>query len=133
MARIRAIPLSRSVGCASPRRYADAFSSSLTRRGGELMKKSSASSARGRQTAGKRRTTSIKRIDYSDIPELTEKELSGMKRVGRPTLGSLPRKAVSIRIDQSVLDWVKRTAATKRTPYQSLINEILAKAMRRAG
>jgi uncharacterized protein (DUF4415 family) len=55
-----------------------------------------------------------------------------MKRIGRPTLGELPRKAVSIRIDQRVLQWVKRRAAEKDQPYQSLINEILLRAMRRS-
>jgi uncharacterized protein (DUF4415 family) len=55
-----------------------------------------------------------------------------MKRVGRPPLGSQPRKAVSIRIDQRVLEWIKKKATSSKRPYQSLINEILANAMRRA-
>jgi uncharacterized protein (DUF4415 family) len=55
-----------------------------------------------------------------------------MKPVGRPPLGELPRRAVSIRIDQRVLEWVKRRAAEKDQPYQSLINEILQRAMRRS-
>jgi len=55
-----------------------------------------------------------------------------MKRVGRPPLGDRPRKAVSIRLDQRVLDRLKKKAASLDRPYQSLINEILEKAMRRA-
>lgn len=55
-----------------------------------------------------------------------------MKRVGRPPLGAAPRKAVSIRIDQEVLGWLKESAGRKGMPYQSLVNEILARAMRRA-
>jgi uncharacterized protein (DUF4415 family) len=56
-----------------------------------------------------------------------------MKRVGRPPLGASPRRAVSIRLDPTVLDWLKTRAAAKGQPYQSLINDILARAMRRAG
>jgi predicted DNA binding CopG/RHH family protein len=64
---------------------------------------------------------------------MSEAQLAGMRRLGRPSLGELPRKAVSIRLDQHVLEWVKRRAATRQQPYQTLINEILEKAMRRAG
>ena len=56
-----------------------------------------------------------------------------MRRIGRPPIGDLPRKSVSIRLDQGVLEWVKRRAAAQDQPYQSLINDILQKAMRRAG
>jgi uncharacterized protein (DUF4415 family) len=56
-----------------------------------------------------------------------------MKRVGRPPLGAAPRRAVSIRLDPTVLEWLKARAAAKGQPYQSLINDILARAMRRAG
>lgn len=96
-------------------------------------KKSRGSSVQGRRAAAKGGDTSKRRIDYSDIPELTDAQLASMKRVGRPPLGDAPRKAVSIRLDQGVLEWIKRRAAAKDQPYQSLINEILARAMRRAG
>ncbi|MEK7229484.1 MAG: BrnA antitoxin family protein, partial [Candidatus Binatota bacterium] len=66
-----------------------------------------------------------RRIDFSDIPELSEKQLSVMRRVGRPPLGEHPRRLISIRLDSNVLNWVKKTAAKKRLPYQSLINEAL--------
>jgi uncharacterized protein (DUF4415 family) len=55
-----------------------------------------------------------------------------MRRVGRPPLGDRPKKLISIRLDEGVLDWVKRTAAKQDQPYQALIGEILARAMRRA-
>jgi len=73
-----------------------------------------------------------RRIDFSDIPELSEKQLSVMRRVGRPPLGEHPRRLISIRLDSKVLNWVKKTAAKKRLPYQSLINDILAKEMKEA-
>jgi len=73
-----------------------------------------------------------RKIDFSDIPELSEKQLSRMRRVGRPTLGDEPRKLIAIRLDAKVLGWLRRTAEKKGLPYQSLVNEILAEEMRKA-
>jgi uncharacterized protein (DUF4415 family) len=96
------------------------------------MSKSHASSAQGRRTGAKGGGTGRSRIDYSDIPPLGDEQLQGMKRVGRPPLGDQPRTAISIRIDPEVLDWLKRRARATDKPYQSLINEILGRAMRRS-
>jgi uncharacterized protein (DUF4415 family) len=74
-----------------------------------------------------------RRIDFSDIPELSDAQLRRMKRVGRPTIGRAPRKAVSLRVDPDVLARLKATAAKRGVPYQSLINDILARAARRVG
>ena len=68
-------------------------------------------------------------IDYSDIPALTDKELSKFKRRGRPVIGESPRKAISIRIDQQTLKKLKLKAKKTGIAYQSLINEILKKAV----
>jgi uncharacterized protein (DUF4415 family) len=73
-----------------------------------------------------------KKIDFSDIPELSKKQLTGMRRVGRPTLGDEPRKLIAIRLDLKVLGWLRRTAEKKGLPYQSLVNQILAEQMRKA-
>ena len=73
-----------------------------------------------------------KKIDFSDIPELSEKQLSQMRRVGRPTVGDEPRKLIAIRLDAKVLSWLRETAQKKGKPYQSLVNEILAEEMRKA-
>jgi uncharacterized protein (DUF4415 family) len=73
-----------------------------------------------------------KKIDFSDIPELSKKQLTGMRRVGRPTLGDEPRKLIAIRLDPKVLGWLRRTAEKKGLPYQSLVNQILAEQMRKA-
>jgi uncharacterized protein (DUF4415 family) len=72
------------------------------------------------------------RIDFSDIPELSDAQLRRMKRVGRPTIGRSPRKAVSLRLDPDVLERLKAKAAKRGLPYQSLINDILARSVRRA-
>jgi predicted DNA binding CopG/RHH family protein len=74
-----------------------------------------------------------RRIDFSDIPELSDEQLKTMRRVGRPPLGRAARTAISVRVDPHVLARLKATAAKRGVPYQSLINDILARAMRRAG
>jgi uncharacterized protein (DUF4415 family) len=73
-----------------------------------------------------------KKIDFSDIPELSDSQLSRMRRVGRPTVGDEPRKLIAIRLDARVLSWLRETAEKKGQPYQSLVNEILAEKMKRA-
>jgi uncharacterized protein (DUF4415 family) len=73
-----------------------------------------------------------KKIDFSDIPELSDKQLSRMRRVGRPTVGEEPRKLIAIRLDPKVLGWLRETAEKKGLPYQSLVNQILAEEMKKA-
>lgn len=80
---------------------------------------------------GKRiaRKVDDKDIDFSEMPELSKSQLKKMKRAGRPLLGDVPRKAISIRVDENVLKKLKAKAKNKDIPYQSLINEILKKAV----
>lgn len=90
------------------------------------MAKSSGSSARGRRVARKGgRTTSIRRIDFSDIPEASDAQLRAMRRVGRPPLGTSARQLIAIRIDPDVLRWAKKEAKRRSVGYQTVINEIL--------
>ena len=100
--------------------------------GDEVMKRSRGLSAQGGRAGKKGKDTRSKKIDFSDIPELSEKQLSRMRRVGRPTLGDEPRKLIAIRLDPKVLGWLRRTAEKKGLPYQSLVNEILAEEMKKA-
>jgi uncharacterized protein (DUF4415 family) len=96
------------------------------------MKRSRGSSARGERAERKGKPTRQKKIDFSDIPELSEKQLSRMRRVGRPTVGEEPRKLIAIRLDPKVLGWLRETAEKKGLPYQSLVNQILAEEMKKA-
>jgi uncharacterized protein (DUF4415 family) len=96
------------------------------------MKKSRGSSARGVQAGKSDKGMNSKKINFSDIPELSDKQLSRMRRVGRPTVGDEPRKLIAIRLDAKVLLWLRETAEKKGKPYQSLVNEILAEEMRKA-
>jgi len=96
------------------------------------MKKSHVLSAQGERTAKKGKGIRRKKFDYSDIPELSQRQLASLRRVGRPPIGDEPRKLIAIRLDPRILEWVRKTAARKRLPYQSLINDILAREMKNA-
>ena len=96
------------------------------------MKKSRGSSARGARAGKNGKSMKPKKVDFSDIPELSDEQLSSMRRVGRPTVGDEPRKLIAIRLDAKVLGWLRKTAKKKGLPYQSLVNEILAGEMRKA-
>mgnify|MGYP003575844520 CR=1 FL=1 len=96
------------------------------------MKKSRGSSVRVKRAAKKEKNMNSKKIDFSDISELSDSQLSRLRRVGRPTVGEEPRKLIAIRLDAKVLSWLRETAEKKGKPYQSLVNEILAEEMRKA-
>lgn len=76
-----------------------------------------------------KRTLDDSEIDYSDIPELTDEQLRKFKRRGRPVIGESPRVAISIRVETKTLERLKKKAKTMRVGYQSLINQILKKAI----
>jgi len=94
------------------------------------MPKRSGSSARGGRVAANARRTARK-IDYADIPESSPKQLKAMRRVGRPPLGDEPRQLIAIRVDPGVLDQFRREARRRRVGYQTLINEVLARHVRK--
>ena len=98
-----------------------------------MKKKSIELSAQELQTKMKGKSISKKirdaDIDYSDIPQFTSKQLKKFKRVGRPLAGDSPRVAISVRIEEDVLSRLKDKADEKGIGYQSLINEILKKAV----
>lgn len=95
-------------------------------------KKRSESSVRVRQAA-KKGNAIRGRIDFSDIPELSDKQLASMRRIGRPPLGEEARQLIAIRLDPKVLQWLRSVAAKRQIPYQSLINDILAGEMKKVG
>ena len=96
------------------------------------MKKRSDSSVQGWRIAKKKRVTKRK-IDYSDIPPLSDGQLASMRRVGRPLLGDEPRQPIAIRLDPKVLRWLRAVAAKRQVLYQSLINNLLASEMKKVG
>ena len=97
------------------------------------MKRISESSARGWRIAKKRSAIKRRKIDYSDIPPLSDAQLASMRRIGRPPLGDEPRQLIAIRLDPKVLRWLKAVATKRQVPYQSLINDLLAREMKKVG
>lgn len=71
-------------------------------------------------------------IDFSDIPESTDKELRRARRVGRPKTGRPPRQLIAIRIDPRLLKRLRQLAAKQDKPYQTFIHELLERAAKRA-
>ena len=57
--------------------------------------------------------------------------LKVMRRVGRPPIGDEPRQLVAIRLDVGVLDRFRKEAKRRGVGYQTLINEVLAKHVRK--
>ncbi|MGE0644323.1 MAG: BrnA antitoxin family protein [Nitrospira sp.] len=96
------------------------------------MKKISESSVRDWRIGKKKAVTRKRKIDYSDIPSLSDRQLASMRRIGRSPLGEEPRQLIAIRLDSKVLQWLKALAAKRQVPYQSLINDLLANEMRKA-
>jgi uncharacterized protein (DUF4415 family) len=94
------------------------------------MPKRSVSSARGGRVAASVRRTSRK-IDFSDIPDSSLEQLRAMRRVGRPPIGDEPRRLIAIRLDPGVLDQFRKEAKRRGVGYQTLINEVLAKHVRK--
>ena len=94
------------------------------------MAKRSAPSARGKRVVASAQRTRRK-IDFSDIPEVSAAQLSAMKRVGRPPIGDQARQLIAIRLDSGVLDVLRKEADRRKVGYQTWINEVLAKHARK--
>jgi uncharacterized protein (DUF4415 family) len=94
------------------------------------MRKGSGLSPRGGRAAASERRTPRK-IDFSDIPDSSTEQLKAMRRVGRPPLGDEPRRLIAIRVDPRVLDQFRKEARRRRVGYQTLINEVLARHVRK--
>jgi predicted DNA binding CopG/RHH family protein len=92
-----------------------------------MAKKAFASSARAKPAAKNFRHISDRRIDFSDIPESTDAELKRARRVGRPRTGNA-KQLIAIRIAPPLLARLRRLAAKRSKPYQTLIHELLERA-----
>ncbi len=96
-----------------------------------MKKKRSESLVRGRRAARSARHIPDSQIDFSDIPEATNDELRRMRRVGRPRNGMV-KQLIAIRLSPRLLASLRRLAAKQGKPYQTLIHELLEKAVSRA-
>ncbi len=68
------------------------------------------------------------RLDLSDIPEATDEQLRRARRVGRPVTGNA-KQLIAIRIAPRLLAQLRRLAAKQSKPYQTLIHELLERAV----
>ena len=92
-----------------------------------MKKKHSGSSARGRRVGGNAKPIPDSEIDFSDIPESTADELRRARRVGRPSSG-MAKQLIAIRLSPRLLSQLRKMAAKRGKPYQTLIHELLEKA-----
>ncbi len=70
-------------------------------------------------------------IDFSDLSESTDAELKRARRVGRPKSGDA-KQLIAIRIAPRLLARLRRLAAKRDKPYQTLIHELLESAARKS-
>jgi uncharacterized protein (DUF4415 family) len=96
------------------------------------MAKRSASSAQGKRAAKSVMLMRDYKIDFSDIPVLTDEQLKRARRVGRPPLGRAPRELIAIRIDPDVLSALRAEATRAGIGYQTLIHRLLAEHVKRS-
>jgi uncharacterized protein (DUF4415 family) len=91
------------------------------------MAKRSGSSARGERVAKSERHAAARRkIDFSEIPEISDEQLRSMRRVGRPPIGTEARQLIAIRLDPEVLSRFRAEAKRLKVGYQTLIHRVLA-------
>ncbi len=96
-----------------------------------MPKRQSASSVPGKPHGKSARHMPDSRIDFSDIPESSDEELIRARRVGRPTTGRA-KQLIAIRIDPRLRAQLRQLAARQHKPYQTLVHELLAAAVKRA-
>jgi predicted DNA binding CopG/RHH family protein len=94
-----------------------------------MVKKRFVSSPRAGRARKNAKPTQDERIDLSDIPESTDEELKRARRVGRPRTGNA-KQLIAIRIAPRLLARLRRLAAKRDKPYQTLIHELLEKVVR---
>ena len=87
------------------------------------------SSPRAVQARKNAKLTQNDEIDFSDIPESRDEELKRARRVGRPKTGNA-KQLIALRISPRLLAQLRRLAAKRDKPYQTLIHELLEKAAR---
>lgn len=93
-----------------------------------MTKKQPASSVQGVRRTANVKHISDRDIDFSDIPESTPDELKRAVRIGRPTTGNA-KQLIAFRIAPSLLSKIRKMAAKKETPYQTLLHELLEDAV----
>jgi uncharacterized protein (DUF4415 family) len=94
-----------------------------------MAKKQSESSARGKRHGKKGKHISDSQIDFSDIPELTSQQLKKARRVGRPKSDNR-KQLIAVRLSPKLLADLKKLAKRRKAFYQTLMHELLEKAVK---
>jgi len=68
------------------------------------------------------------KIDYSDIPELTDQQLKQARRVGRPRTGNA-KQLIALRVAPALLAKLRKMAKKRGLPYQTLMHELLERGV----
>jgi predicted DNA binding CopG/RHH family protein len=97
-----------------------------------MAKKQFASSAPGRRHVKSARYMSDSKVDLDDIPGASNEQLRRARRVGRPATGNA-KQLIAIRIAPRLLAQLRRLAAKQSKPYQTLIHELLERAVEKKG
>ena len=92
--------------------------------------KRSGSSVRGKHHAKSVKHIPDSKLDFSDIPELSDNELGRARKVGRPITGKA-KQLIAIRIAPDLLSKLRKLAAKQRQPYQTLLHELLEGAVKK--
>lgn len=95
-----------------------------------MAKKRSASLAQDARRVASDEHISDKDVDFSDIPESTPAELKRAVRIGRPSTGKA-KHMIAFRIAPNLLSRIKKLAAKRETPYQTLLHKLLEDAVKR--
>lgn len=85
----------------------------------------------GKPTSGELPPIPDSEIDFSDIPELTDEQLRGMRRVGRPPVGDATKVPIAFRINPNLLSRIRAMAAERGESYQGFMHELLEKGAAR--
>ena len=94
------------------------------------MAKKQPASAQGAGRSANAKRIKDKDIDFSDIPESTPDELKRAVRIGRPATGKA-KHMIAFRIEPGLLARIRKMAAKRDTPYQTLLHDLLEDAVDR--
>lgn len=83
----------------------------------------------GKRPAKSAKHTPDSEIDFSDIPELSDNQLVSAKKVGRPKSDN-PKQLIAVRLSPDLLSSLRKLAKRRKKPYQTLMHELLEKAVK---
>ena len=82
----------------------------------------------GRRRAENGKHIPDSKLNFRDIPELTDEELARARPVGRPK-NPFAKQIIAIRLDPRLIEKLRKLAVKEKLPYQTLIHEMLEHAV----